>query len=118
MLREGHYDGAAAALHAIALGNPGGPEAEDASFLEAVALARAGHLDAAAIVAEHHLADFPRSFHRKEATILVARAAPRRGECDRTREVLAPWTIDSPDAETRAALHSCGDVGPSTRAHP
>jgi len=77
-LREGRYEDAAAAFHAIVEKWPGSSQAEDASFLEAVALARAGRPDAAGLAAERHLASFPRSFHKKEAAILVDRAAALR----------------------------------------
>jgi TolA-binding protein len=107
--REGRYDRAAAAFHAFALVHPKAPEAEDASFLEAVSLARAGRADAAALAAERHLEGFPNSFRRREASILVARAASRRGDCDQARGVLAAWTSDPPDAEVHAALRACDD---------
>jgi hypothetical protein len=79
---------------------------EDASFLEAVALARAGRADAAALAAKHHLASYPSSFHRKDAAVLVARAASGRGDCAKARAVLAPW-IASTDDDVRAALRTC-----------
>ena len=104
LLREGHDGEAAAAFHAFAQSQPQAPQAEDASFLEAVALARAGRGDAAALAAEHHLASFPASFHRKEASILLARAAVQRGDCAKARSVLAPWQGD-PDVV--AALRAC-----------
>jgi TolA-binding protein len=65
---------AAVAFHDFVAAHPRSAEAEDASFLEAVALAREGRADAAAQAAECHLKQFPSSFHRKEAAILVARA--------------------------------------------
>ena len=58
--------------------HPGAPQIEDATFLEAVALARAGRLDAAGNAAEEHLARFPGSFHRKDAMVLIERAARAR----------------------------------------
>ena len=96
-----------AAFQAFLLAHPAAPQVEDASFLEAVALARAGRVDAASLAAEQHLASFPGSFHRKEASILVARAASQRGDCARARAVLASWLGPSPDADVRAALGSC-----------
>jgi hypothetical protein len=89
------------------LSHPTSAQAEDASFLEAVALARAGRTDAAALAGEHHLASFPRSFHAKEAAILVARAASQRRDCDKARSVLAPWTSAAASADVAAALGSC-----------
>jgi len=109
LLRGGRNEEAASAFHAFVLSEPGAPQAEDASFLEAVALARAGRSDAAALAAEHHLAGFPRSFHRREAAILVGRAAVQRGDCGNARAVLAPWTGAKPDPEAHAALRSCDE---------
>ncbi|MGH7297249.1 MAG: hypothetical protein ACRELB_20085, partial [Polyangiaceae bacterium] len=86
---------------------PRAPQVEDASYLDAVALARAGRTDAAALAAEQHLARFPASFHRKEAATLVALAASRRGDCARARSVVAEWTRVAADAEVRAALRAC-----------
>jgi hypothetical protein len=80
---------------------------EDASFLEAVALARAGRTDAAGFAAERHLESFPRSFRRKEASLLVARAASRRGDCERARAVLAPWSASGNDSEIHESLRAC-----------
>jgi TolA-binding protein len=78
LLGSGKYQDAAAALHAFVVAHPEASVAEDASFLEAVALARAGRIDAAGLAAEHHLASFPGSFHRREAAVLVERAARLR----------------------------------------
>lgn len=111
LLREGRGEQSAAAFHALVLAEPGTPQAEDASFLEAVALARAGRTDAAALAAEHHLASFPDSFRRKEATILVARAAGLRGDCVKARALMAPWKHDS-DPNVRSAIGSCEDRTP------
>jgi len=109
-LRKGEYDEAAAAFHALAEASSS-PWADDASFLEAVALSRAGRTDAAALVAERHLASFPASFHRKDASILVARAASRRGDCAKARTTMAPWMGASLEANVRTALGPC-DASP------
>lgn len=106
LLRNGQYDQAASAFHALGQGPPA-PQADDSSFLEAIALARAGRTDAAALVAERHLASFPSSFHRKEASILVARAASRRGDCAKARAMMAPWTDDSSELNVHTALGPC-----------
>ena len=105
-LRKGDYDGAATAFHTLAEASSS-PWADDSSFLEAVALSRAGRTDAAALVAERHLASFPGSFHRKDASILVARAASQRGDCAKARTALAPWMGASPEANVSAALGPC-----------
>ncbi len=108
MLREGRNDEAASAFHAFVMSQPRAAQAEDASFLEAVALARTGRGDAAALAARHaFLASFPASFHRREAAILVARAAVHRGECEKARTVLAPWTGSGADADATATLRAC-----------
>jgi TolA-binding protein len=107
-LRDGHYEDAAAAFHAFVAAWPRSSQAEDASFLEAVALARAGRPDAAGLAAERHLATFPTSFHKREAAILEARAATLRGECDKARTVLAPWLGQTPDADAVATIRGCG----------
>jgi hypothetical protein len=78
LLSAGSNDEAAAALRAFDVAHPTAPQAEDVTFLEAVALARAGRVDAAGLAAEHHLARFPASFHAKEAAVLVVRAARLR----------------------------------------
>jgi hypothetical protein len=106
-LRDGRASEAAVGFHAFLVAHPGAPQAEDASFLEGVALARAGRGDAAALAAEDHLARYPASFHRREAAILVARAASQRGDCARARAVLGPWLADAADADVRSALGSC-----------
>jgi ferric-dicitrate binding protein FerR (iron transport regulator) len=108
LLHQGRFDQAASAFHALALAAPGTPQAEDASFLEAVAIARAGRTDAAALAAEHYLASFPDSFHRKEATILVIRAASERGDCGKARAMIASWKNDSLEPNLRSALGPCG----------
>jgi hypothetical protein len=106
LLRKGQYDQAASAFHALAQADPA-TQADDSSFLEAIALARAGRTDAAALVAERHLASFPDSFHRKEASILVARAASQRGDCAKARTTMAPWMKASFESGVRTALGSC-----------
>jgi hypothetical protein len=113
--REGRYDRAATAFHAVTLAYPLATEAEDASFLEALSLANEGRTDAAAAAAERHLERFPRSFRRKDASILVARAASREGRCDEAIAVLAPWTGAAPEAEIRSVLAACADAGGPSR---
>jgi len=117
-LRDGMYDEAASRFHGLFLADPSSSQAEDASFLEAVALARAGRADAAALAGEHHLASFPRSFHAREAAILVARAASQRHDCEKARRVVAPWATGAlvpPDVQS--ALAPCA-ADPTTRDTP
>jgi TolA-binding protein len=80
---------------------------DDATFLEALSLTRAGHGDAGAVVAARHLKEFPRSFHAKEAAILVARAARDRGDCESARQSVAPWPSTEDDSTIREALGAC-----------
>jgi TolA-binding protein len=98
LFQGGRYAEAAVAFRSFALSHPAASQLEDASFLEAASLARAGRSDAAGLVAEDHLARFPRSFHRREAAILVARAARDRGDCAQARAVLAPWAESNEEA--------------------
>jgi outer membrane protein assembly factor BamD (BamD/ComL family) len=106
-LHEGHAERAASDFHALALSEPGTPQAEDASFLEAVAVARAGRTDAAALAAEHYLASFPDAFHRKEAAILVIRSASQRGDCGKAHAMIAQFRGDSLEPSMRSALGPC-----------
>lgn len=106
LYRAGEYTDAARAFHAFGAAHRKDPEAEDASFLEAAALAQSGRGDAAALVAERFLELYPASIHAKDAAILVARAARDRGHCDAARRVLAPWPATSSVA-VAAALGHC-----------
>jgi TolA-binding protein len=106
--RAGRYEEAAELLHAFSLAHASSSFLDDASFLEASSLANAGRPDAAALLAERHLARFPSSFHRKEAAILVARLRRDRGDCDGARKAIAVWMSESPrDARVVAALGGC-----------
>ncbi|HEY6462899.1 MAG TPA: hypothetical protein VIY73_22165, partial [Polyangiaceae bacterium] len=104
---DGRSAEAAAALEAFVLAHPGAPQAEDASYLEAVALARAGRSDAAGLAAEQHLRRFPASFHTREAAGLVALAASQRGDCARVHAVVAEWIQGPPGRDAQAALQAC-----------
>jgi TolA-binding protein len=106
-----HYTAAATALHAFVLAHPSAPQLEDASFLEAASLAQVGRPDAAALVAEDHLARFPASFHRRDAALLVARAARDRGECAQVKSVLAPWIDSDTEASQIARECAAADAG-------
>jgi TolA-binding protein len=110
-MQRAEYAAAASAFQTFVLAHPKAPQADDALFLEAASLARAGRPDAAAHAAEDHLARFPASFHKKDAAILVARAARDRGDCTQARSVLAPWLGDRIDEEAKATLRKCEDAG-------
>ena len=103
-----HYDEAARALHAFAIAHPDRAFADDAAFLEAIALARAGRPDAAAVVAERFLDRDPSSLQAPDAATLVARAARDRHDCARARSVAARW-IAAPISRT-AALGVCSEA--------
>ncbi len=104
--RSGHYDESAEGLRRFVAAHPGSPLTEDATYLEAVSLAAAGREDGAAAVAADHLARFPASFHAKEASVLVARAARDRGDCVAARRVLARWSSER-GGEVERALAGC-----------
>lgn len=105
-MQRGEYGAAANGFHDFVTTHPRASQAEDASYLEAVALARSGRGDAAGLAAERHLAQFPQSFHRREAAFLAARAARDRGECSAARTLLAPWAA-SPDARALLEAKTC-----------
>ncbi|MGH7285900.1 MAG: tetratricopeptide repeat protein, partial [Polyangiaceae bacterium] len=107
LFRQKNYAAASGAFGAYLAAHPRGANAEDASYLEAVSLAESGRTDAAEKTAERHLAQYPSSFHRKEASILVARIARDRGDCAKARVVLAPWLSSPPDPDAEATLRSC-----------
>lgn len=109
LLNDGELTRAADALASYLAAYPNGRDREDASYLRAVALARADRSDEAAAAAEQHLAAFPQSFHRKEASLLVARVARHHGDCDKARRVLAPWLAAPADAEAAAIIRSCAN---------
>jgi TolA-binding protein len=107
--RLGRSAEAAELFHAFTAAYPASSLLDDASFLEASSLATAGRADAAALVAERHLAHFPDSFHRKAAAILVARVRRDQGNCDGARAVLKPWMRGAaPDPDVVDAVGACG----------
>jgi ferric-dicitrate binding protein FerR (iron transport regulator) len=109
LLRDRKYAEAAAAFDAYLRAHSREPDAEDASYLEAVALAQSGDTQAASRAAERHLAIYPASFHRKEASLLIARIARDHGDCAKARKTLAPWLGSPPDPEATATVRSCAD---------
>jgi TolA-binding protein len=111
LMANHRFADAAEAFRDFAATHPSATQVEDASFLEAIALARTGRTYAAALAAERHLKRFPRSFHRKQAAILIARAARDRGDCDRARSVLAPWLAEA-DGDALAELKTCAPRSP------
>jgi TolA-binding protein len=115
IFHRGDYASASLAFRAFSQNYSREPQVEDATYLDAVALARAGRADAAGAAAEDHLARFPRSFHRREASILIARAARDRGDCVRARAVLAPWLAPTPDREAESTLRTCDEPRPNER---
>jgi hypothetical protein len=94
---------AAASLQAFVAAHPLASEAEDALFLEAVALTRSGRSEAGASIANEFLVHYPGSFHARDAATLVARDAHAHGDCARVRRVLAPWQANpTPEIVTLA----------------
>jgi TolA-binding protein len=100
------YADAAQRFAAFVASHPEAPEAEDAAFLEASALAHGGRTDTAAAAAERFLGRYPSSFHARDAAILVARDARDRGDCSRARRALQTWR-SSPPPEIVSTLASC-----------
>jgi TolA-binding protein len=111
LMANHRFADAAEAFRDFVAAHPSATQVEDASFLEAIALARTGRTDAAALAAERHIQRFPRSFHRKQAAILIARAARDRGDCDRARSALAPWLAEA-DGDALAELKTCAARSP------
>jgi TolA-binding protein len=101
------YTDATRRLAVFRAAHPDAPEAEDASFLEASSLGYQGQTTAAAEAAKRFLGRYPRSFHARDASILVARGARERGDCPLARSVLAPW-VSSRASDLISALGSCG----------
>ncbi|MEO7111769.1 MAG: FecR domain-containing protein [Polyangiaceae bacterium] len=109
LLRDRKFAPAAAAFARYLADHPHEPDAEDASYLEAVALAQSGDAHGALIAAEKHLSLYPGSFHRKEASLLIARIARDQGDCAKARKALAPWLGDHADPEATATIRACSD---------
>jgi len=106
LYRGGRFAQAAEAFDRFAVAHPSAATLDDALFLQSAALARAGRADAAAVVAEHQIERFPDSFHHKDASILVARAARDRGDCAAARRALAPW-LARHDGDAGRELGTC-----------
>jgi outer membrane protein assembly factor BamD (BamD/ComL family) len=66
-LRHGDYAGGAAQLDAFSTAHAGDPRADEADYLRAVALQRAGRATEAAAAARQYLARRPVGAHRAEA---------------------------------------------------
>jgi hypothetical protein len=109
LYRGAQYAEAAEAFRRFATEHRSSGLMEDATFLEALSLTRSGRIDAGSVVASRHLAEFPNSFHRKEASFLVARAARDRGDCREARRSLAPWLGSDADATISEALGACAE---------
>lgn len=66
-LRRGDYAGGAAQLETFSTAHAGDPRADEADYLRAIALQRAGHAAEAASAAKQYLARRPAGAHRAEA---------------------------------------------------
>jgi len=109
LYRGSRYTEASEAFRQFAVRHRDSGLTEDATFLEALSLTKAGQVDLGSVAAWRHLAEFPSSFHKKEASVLVARAARDRGDCKEARQVLAPWLGSGGDATIREALGACAE---------
>ena len=112
LYRAGAFDDAAEAFQQLCVTRAAtlAPDlVDDASFLEASALARAGRADAAALAAERHMSRFPASFHRSEDALFVARAARDRGACAKALRLLDDAGVTG--AEGAAVRRACAPSG-------
>jgi len=108
LYRSGRYSAAAAGFRSFGATFPHATESEDAAFLEAAALARAGRTDAAAFVAEQFLEKYANgSFHTRDAVMLVVRGARDRGDCEKAQHVVARWARTEQAAQWKVALGRC-----------
>jgi ferric-dicitrate binding protein FerR (iron transport regulator) len=72
-LERGDFDGAATALGAFADAHPDDPRSDDADYVRAIALERAGHTAEAKSAAHRYLANRPNGAHRREAQQIANR---------------------------------------------
>lgn len=72
-LGAGDYDAAASRLDSFESTYPGDPRAEEAAYLRAITLERAGRRDEARAAAKAYLAKWPSGAHRAQAEKLLAR---------------------------------------------
>jgi hypothetical protein len=91
LFEQSRFDECARALHTFATAHSRRAEAEDAAFLEASALARAGRGDGAALVAERFLETYRTSIHVEDMATLAARAARDRADCTAARDLAERW---------------------------
>jgi TolA-binding protein len=70
---QGDYAGAASRLDAFAAAHPRDARADDADYLRAIALQRAGRVDEARAAARRYLAAHPEGAHRVEAQAIAGR---------------------------------------------
>ncbi len=71
LMEHGSYGAARERLEAFRRAHPGDARAEDAAFLEIVALDRAGRRDDARAAARRYLTTYPNGFRRAEAEALA-----------------------------------------------
>ena len=100
MFEQARFEECARALHTFLLAHPLRAEAEDAAFLEATALARAGREDGAALVAERFLESYPASIHVEDVATLATRAARDRADCKTACDLAERWIRPSLRAAT------------------
>jgi hypothetical protein len=91
LFEQARFEECARALRSFSVAHPLRAEAEDAAFLEATALARAGREDGAALVAERFLESYPASIHVEDVATLATRAARDRADCKTARDLAERW---------------------------
>jgi outer membrane protein assembly factor BamD (BamD/ComL family) len=68
---RGDFGAGAGKLHAFVSAHPGDPRAEEAMYLEAIALERAGRASEARAAAKRYLVAYPEGAHRAPARRLA-----------------------------------------------
>ena len=69
----GDYDAAAKEMSEFSKAHPNDPRADEADYMRAIALERAGHVDEAQAAARAYLAKWPSGAHRAEAAAIASR---------------------------------------------
>lgn len=72
-LARGDFSASASQLESFASAHPRDPRVEDATYLAAIALERAGRLSEAGAAARRYLAAYPDGAHRSQARRIAGR---------------------------------------------
>jgi TolA-binding protein len=105
LLRAGHFNDAATQLGAAVDADPTSALAEDARYLEAIALARAGKPAEAEHVLTAFLERNPRSLRRGRASVMLGWLLAQRGERDAARGRFQD-AVDDADAQVAASARA------------